>query len=364
MTVIELVQVTKTYPGGKLPAVYEVSFKVNQGEVLALLGPSGSGKTTLLRLIAGFETPDQGKIFLNNQEVSRPHDCLPPEKRGVGMVFQDYALFPHLTIEGNVAFGLGSLNRDLRKKRVQEVIDQVGLTSLSHRYPHELSGGQQQRVALARALAPNPIVLMLDEPFSNLDPDMRTQMRLEVAAILRRTGSTAILVTHDHEEAFAMADKVAVLNAGRLEQCDTPEWVYHTPSTPFIADFVGQADFIPGVIRDGKTATEIGIFPNASIFTEGMDVMVMIRPDDIDLLPHAEGTATVIGRQFKGSENLYTIALPSGQTLHSSQHSLSVYSDQTRVDLKLKVTHTVLFKRDDAFFKRGPIGPYGVWKNA
>jgi len=363
MTVIELDRVTKTYPGGKMPAVYDISFRLEKGAVLALLGPSGSGKTTLLRLIAGFETPDQGKILLNGQEVSRPHYCLSPEKRGVGMVFQDYALFPHLTVEENVAFGLGKLSREFRKKRVQEVVDQVGLTSLIHRYPHELSGGQQQRVALARALAPNPIVLMLDEPFSSLDPDMRTQLRMEVAAILRRTGSTAILVTHDHEEAFAMADKVAVLNEGRLEQCDTPEIVYHIPSTPFIADFVGQADFIPGTIQSGKVFTEIGIFPNVSIFPDGTEVMVMIRPDDIDLTPGSEGGATVLGRQFKGSENLYIVSLPSGRILHSSQHFLSVYPDQTKVDLKLKVTHTVLFRRDNAFFNQGSHQPNGV-KNA
>lgn len=352
MTVIELVQITKTYPGGNMPAVFDVSFRVERGAVLALLGPSGSGKTTLLRLIAGFEKPDQGQIFLSGQQVSGPRHCLPPEKRGVGMVFQDYALFPHLTVEENVAFGLGSLSREIRKKRVLEVVDQVGLTPLIDRYPHELSGGQQQRVALARALAPNPIVLMLDEPFSNLDPDMRTQMRMEAAAILRRTGSTAILVTHDHEEAFAMADQVAVLNAGRLEQCDTPEMVYHIPSTPFIADFVGQADFIPGAIQNGKVFTELGIFPNVSVFPDGTEVMVMIRPDDIDLTPREEGVATILGRQFKGSENLYMVALPSGRILHSSQHSLAVYPDQARVDLKLKVTHTVLFKRNDTFFNQ------------
>ncbi|MBI3804838.1 MAG: ABC transporter ATP-binding protein [Nitrospirae bacterium] len=352
MTVIELVQLTKTYPGGKMPAVYDISLNVAKGEVLALLGPSGSGKTTLLRLIAGFEVPDQGKILLSGREVSRPSEVLPPERRGVGMVFQDYALFPHLTVEGNVAFGLGELSRELRKKRVQEVVEQVGLGALGHRYPHELSGGQQQRVALARALAPNPIVLMLDEPFSNLDPDMRAQMRMEVAAILRRTESTAILVTHDHEEAFAMAQKVAVLNMGHLEQCDTPEMVYHIPSTPFIADFVGQADFIPGIIREAKVFTAIGTFPNPSTFPDGAEVMVMIRPDDVDLVSSVDGIATVLGRQFKGSENLYTVALPSGQTLHSSQHSLAVYPDQTKVDLKLKVTHTVLFRRDDVFFKK------------
>ncbi|MDC4224502.1 MAG: ABC transporter ATP-binding protein [Candidatus Manganitrophus sp.] len=216
----------------------------------------------------------------------------------------------------------------------------------------------------SRALwRPNPIVLMLDEPFSNLDPDMRTQMRMEVAAILRRTGSTAILVTHDHEEAFAMADQVAVLNAGRLEQCDTPEMVYHIPSTPFIADFVGQADFIPGAIQNGKVLTELGIFPNVSVFPDGTEVMVMIRPDDIDLTPREEGVATILGRQFKGSENLYMVALPSGRILHSSQHSLAVYPDQTRVDLKSKVTHTVFFKKDDTFFNQSSHHSFGV-KNA
>ncbi len=357
MTVIELIQATKTYSGGKLPAVYEVSFKVDKGKILALLGPSGSGKTTLLRLISGFEVPDSGRILLNDREVSGPGGFIPPEKRGIGMVFQDYALFPHLTVAGNVVFGLGSLPRDSRKKRVQEVLDQVGLTSLAGRYPHELSGGQQQRVALARALAPFPIVLMLDEPFSNLDPDMRTRMRMEVAMILRETGSTAILVTHDHEEAFSMADQVAVLNAGHLEQCDTPEMVYHIPSTPFIADFVGQADFLPGLIRNGEVVTEIGTFANQSPFPEGMEVMVMIRPDDIDLSPRPEGAATILSRQFKGSENLYTVALPSGQVLHSSQHSLAVYPDREKVDLRPKATHTVLFRKEDPFFnKRRPAG--------
>ena len=160
-----------------------------------------------------------------------------------------------------------------------------------------------------------------------------------------------------------MADKVAVLNAGRLEQCDTPEMVYHIPSTPFIADFVGQADFVPATIQNGKVLTLLGIFPNISIFPDGTEVMVMIRPDDVDLLPRGEGAATVLGRQFKGSENRYIVALPSGQILHSSQHSLAVYTDQTRVDLKLKVTHTVLFKKDDEFFKQGFHHPYGV-KNA
>ncbi len=345
MAIIELDQVTMTYPGGKMPAVYDISFKVNKGEVLALLGPSGSGKTTVLRLIAGFEVPDHGKISLGGQEVSRPNHCLPPEKRGVGMVFQDYALFPHLTVAKNVAFGLRRIGAADRKQRVMEILTLVGLTGFEQCYPHELSGGQQQRVALARAIAPNPIVVLLDEPFSNLDPDMRSRMRYEVQQILKRVGTTAILVTHDHEEAFAMADHIAVLNAGRLEQLDTPEVIYHTPSTPFVADFVGHADFLPGSVEgDGFIHTEIGQFPNEMGYPEGASLVVMIRPDDIHLVPDPKGIGRVVSRQFRGSENLYQISLTSGQTLHSSEHSVAVYSPGTRVDIRLTATHTVLFK--------------------
>lgn len=363
MPLIDLVRVTKTYSGGDLPAVYDVSFQVEKGEILALLGPSGSGKTTLLRLIAGFEVPEGGNVFLAGKEVSERGRFVPPEKRGVGMVFQDYALFPHLTVEGNAAFGLQNVDRSLRLKKVGEVLRLVGLESYAHRYPHELSGGQQQRVALARALAPNPIVILLDEPFSHLDPDMRAYMRSEVLAILRRTGTTAVLVTHDHEEAFTMADRVAVLNGGYLEQCDTPEAVYHTPLTPFVADFVGQADFIPGLVKGDAVVTEIGIFPIHSEFETGTEVMVMIRPDDIDLLPDTAGAATVFNRQFRGSENLYSIVLASGQILHSSQHSLSVYPSQTRVNLQLKATHTVVFKKEAALFEKDESGRYRVRPN-
>ncbi len=335
MAIIELDQITMTYPGGKSPAVQDISFKVEKGRVLALLGPSGSGKTTLLRLIAGFEVPDQGSILLDGRVVSRPGYCLPPEKRGVGMVFQDYALFPHLTVAQNVAFGLRRASASERQRRVMEVLTLVGLTGYERGYPHELSGGQQQRVALARALAPNPIVVLLDEPFSHL----------EVQQILKRVGTTAGLVTHDHEEAFAMADQIAVLNEGRLEQVDTPEAVYHTPFTPFVADFVGQADFLPGTVEaDGLIHTEIGQFPNEIGYPEGTSLVVMIRPDDIHLVPDPKGAGIVVSRQFRGSENLYLISLPSGQTLHSSEHSVAVYAPGTRVDIRLTATHTVLYK--------------------
>ena len=344
MALIELDSISLTYPHGSKTAVEAISFQVEKGEVLGILGPSGSGKTTVLRLIAGFETPEVGRVLLRGTEVSRSGYCLPPEKRGVGMVFQDYGLFPHLTVGRNTAFGLHHTTTSEKNRRVREILALVGLEGTENRYPHELSGGQQQRIALARALAPNPIVILMDEPFSNLDPDMRSRMRQEVHQILKEVGITAVLVTHDHEEAFAMADKIAVLNEGRLEQFGTPETIYHTPSTPFVADFVGQADFLPGVVGpDGRVQTEIGKFPNEKGAPEGRPLDVMIRPDDIRLVPDAEGVATIVSRQFRGSENLYTLALRSGQILHSSEHSVTVYSPGTHVNLKLTATHTVLF---------------------
>lgn len=346
MPIIELIEVSKTYPGGEFPAVSDIRLSVEQGEVMALLGPSGSGKTTVLRLIAGFESPDRGQVFLRGMEVGRPGHNVPPERRGVGMVFQDYGLFPHLTVAGNVAFGLYHAAPPEKKRRVAEILRLVGLKGFENRYPHELSGGQQQRVALARALAPSPIVILLDEPFSNLDPDMRSRMRIEMHQILKEVGATAILVTHDHEEAFAMADKIGVLNAGRIEQFDTPEAIYHTPSTPFVADFVGQADFLPGTVGpDGRVHSEIGQFINAKQYPGGTSVAIMIRPDDIRLVPDPGGIARVTSRQFRGSENLYTLALPSGQEIHASEHSVAVYDPGTWVQIKLTATHTVLFDR-------------------
>ncbi len=347
MTVIELIKVSKSYPQEKIPAAKEISLKIEKGEILALLGPSGSGKTTVLRLIAGFEAPDEGVILLNGNVVSEQGIALPPEKRGVGMVFQDYALFPHLTVSENVSFGLKKMGTRERDQKTAQIIEMVGLSDFQNRYPHELSGGQQQRVALARALAPDPELILLDEPFSSLDPDMCIRMREDVSAILRKTGSTAVLVTHDHEEAFNMADKVALLNQGLLQQYDTPEGIYHTPLSPFVADFVGKADFVPGVIEGGKVVTEMGCLENKTAFQEGDEVMLMIRPDDIDLRPNPEGKAVVLDRQFRGSENHYRVQLSSGQIIHSSQHSTAVYPNQQPVDLQLQITHIVAFAQHE-----------------
>jgi iron(III) transport system ATP-binding protein len=344
-SILELRHVSCAYETGR-PAVQEISFAAREGEILCLLGPSGCGKTTILRAIAGFEPVRSGQIFLSGQLVSSPDVMTPTENRRVGMVFQEYALFPHLRVQDNIAFGLHHLARSERASRVQEMLRLTGLEGFERRYPHELSGGQQQRVALARALVQNPVVLLLDEPFSNLDPDMAGRMRQELHDLLRRTKTTTVLVTHDHDEAFAMADRIAVLNQGRLEQFDTPEMMYHMPATPFVADFVGQADFIPGTVTQGMVHTELGEFPDTIECTDGTNVVVMIRPDDIHLVPTEGARSRVLSRQFHGSENLYTVSLPSGQIVHSSQGSTSVYQAGTTVEIRVLATHTVLFRRE------------------
>ncbi len=343
--VLELRKSTCAYEAGR-PAISEISLCAHKGELLCLLGPSGCGKTTTLRVIAGFEPIIGGEVYLEGQLVSAAGLLVPTEQRRVGMVFQEYALFPHLRVAENIAFGLRHLSADQRTTQVHAMLVMTGLIGFERRYPHELSGGQQQRVALARALAQNPVILLLDEPFSNLDPDMTGKMRQDLHDLLRRTNTTAILVTHDHDEAFAMADRIAVLNNGCLEQFDTPEAIYHMPSTPFVADFVGQADFIPGVVENGKVVTEIGEFPNQVGYQGGAKVVVMIRPDDIHVVPAENSSTRILARQFRGSENLYTIGLPSGHIIHSSEASTNVYPVGTRVVLEVIATHTVLFDQD------------------
>ena len=343
-TVLELNKVTCSYEAGR-PAVHEISLTANTGEIICLLGPSGCGKTTTLRAIAGFETVTEGTILLKGRTVSDSTHHISPEERRVGMVFQDYALFPHLSVNDNVCFGLTHLSSDDRRCRVKEMLALTGLSELGQRYPHELSGGQQQRVALARALAPQPVLLLLDEPFSNLDPDMTYKMRGELHRVLKSTQTTAILVTHDHEEAFTMADKVAVLHQGRLEQFASPETIYHLPASRFVAEFVGQADFIPGEIRHHAVTTEIGALPLPQDYHGSDRVMVMIRPDDIEICGEDTCEARIESRQFRGSENLYGIRLPSGHIIHSSESSTKFYALNTQVSVKMMATHTVLFEQ-------------------
>ena len=345
MALVHLEHVTKRFGADRPPATDGLSFTVESGRILALLGPSGCGKTTTLRLIAGFETPDQGRIAIAGRTVADADRGIhvEPEARGVGVVFQDYALFPHLTIAQNVGFGLERTSRSERRARVAQVLDLVSLTDFAERYPHELSGGQQQRVAVARALAPAPTLILLDEPFSNLDADLRAQMRDEVEKILRATGTTAIFVTHDQEEAFTIADQVGVLDQGRLEQVGAPEVIYHNPATPFVAEFVGAADFLPGLVSREGIVTEIGVFGNLNGRARDSRVRVMIRPDDVTFVPDAAGEAVIVRRYFRGSENLYCLDLPSGHRVHSSQPSSAAFPNGLRVRPEAHVLHVVTF---------------------
>ncbi|MDR6225289.1 ABC transporter ATP-binding protein [Desmospora profundinema] len=281
MSVISFQAVTKTYPGQSKPAVQDLHFTVEEGEILTLLGPSGCGKTSTLRMIAGFEKPDTGCIRIGEKIIFDSDTWVPPENRGVGMVFQDYALFPHLTVEKNVAFGLQNMKRSERKERVKEVLSLVGLNDYQKRYPHQLSGGQQQRIALARALAPRPHVILLDEPFSNLDVHLKSQMRREIRQIIRQAGITAIFVTHDQKDALALSDHVAVIQDGRLLQLDTPQNVYQHPVNAFVAEFLGKTNLLRAEVAENCLCTEIGEVP--CLMKQPMDdteeVLLSVRPE-------------------------------------------------------------------------------------
>ncbi|ACB86435.1 ABC transporter ATP-binding protein [Natranaerobius thermophilus] len=281
---IKLDQVSKTYVGSFEPAVNNISLAVEKGSIITLLGPSGCGKSTTLRLIAGFECPDNGVITLGDQVVSDNNYWVPPERRGVGMVFQDYALFPHLNVFDNIGFGYKAKDR---LSRIREVINLVGLQGFENRYPHELSGGQQQRVALARALAPRPVVVLLDEPFSNLDADMRANMRNEVKKIIKEAQATAIFVSHDQLDAFAISDEIIVMNKGTIQQRGTPREIYQFPENKFVAEFVGQTNILKGKIaEDGLfVETELGQIPYPHKYNLNLDgeVYISIRPESLEL---------------------------------------------------------------------------------
>jgi len=334
--ILKLESVTKKFTSTETPAVANVSFTLAQGELLGLLGPSGCGKTTLLRIIAGFEQPSSGTVEIAAQQVAGAGSWLPPEKRNTGMVFQDYALFPHLTIGENIAFGLKRkkerLSQQEIKKRVEEVLILVGLEGLEKRYPHQLSGGQQQRVALARALAPQPALILLDEPLSNLDVQVRERLRHEVRNILKAAGTSGIFVTHDQEEALAISDKIGVMHKGNLEQIGTPEQIYTQPATRFVAEFVTQANFLPAK-RQGKLwETEIGAFEinyNDSLNTGEL----MLRQEDIILKPDEGAKVVVRERHFLGREYRYCLETASGKRLHARVDAGNNLPVGTRVKL-------------------------------
>ena len=329
--ILQLDNVSKWF--GESQAVADVSLNLPQG-ILALLGSSGCGKTTLLRLIAGFEQPQTGSIEIAGREVTSNNCWIPPEQRRLGMVFQDYALFPHLTVAENVAFGLKRREKEAAKR----LIELVGLTGLEKRYPYQLSGGQQQRVALARALAPQPPLVLLDEPLSNLDVQVRLRLREEIRDILKATGTSAVFVTHDQEEALAIADLVAVMSKGKLEQIGTPQEVYTQPSSRFVAEFVTGANFIPAERQGQLWATEVGYFAAADAGDK--EVALMIREEDLLIEPtESEAVAVVHNRRFLGREYRYCLLTPSGKELHARTAISQVVPVGAKV--KLNVASTI-----------------------
>lgn len=293
---------------GVVRAIEALDLDVMPGELLALLGPSGCGKTTTLRLLAGFERPDSGTVYLDGEVVSSDEVFVAPERRNMGVVFQDFALFPHLTVAQNLGYGVR--NRALRAKRVAEMLDLIGLSDAKDRRPFELSGGQQQRVALGRALAPDPALVLLDEPFSNLDATLRVRMRADVREILNAAGATAVLVTHDQEEALTLADRVAVMNDGHLIQVDVPAELYAHPLDPFVATFVGDADLLPGVSNGTEVETVIGRLRAPG--SPGGQVDVIVRPEQVKLWLDGNGIGVVLGIEYFGHDQLVEVGLPDG----------------------------------------------------
>ncbi len=325
-----------------------LSFALERGQIGCLLGASGCGKTTVLRCIAGFEPVAAGSIWLNAALVSRKNFRVPTEQRRIGMVFQDYALFPHLDIAANIAFGLHRLDRAERERRVAELLEVVGLAHASNKFPHELSGGQQQRVALVRALAPQPELLLLDEPFSNLDVELRERLSLEVRDIIKQQNATAILVTHDQHEAFNIADVVGLMSRGTIEQWDTPYSLYHEPATRFVADFIGQGTFLPGTaLSDDTVELELGVFQTrtAGAWERGAAVDVLLRPDDILHDDSSPLQAEVLHKAFRGAEFLYTLALPGGGQVMSLVPSHHNHAIGEKIGVRLEHEHVVAFQR-------------------
>ncbi|MCG6885729.1 MAG: ABC transporter ATP-binding protein [Proteobacteria bacterium] len=326
--------------------VSDFSLHVNKGDLLCLLGPSGCGKTTVLRAIAGFQAVQQGDILLRERRVSYPGYTLTPEKRRIGMVFQDYALFPHMNVCHNICFGLRELGTAQKRKVSDEMLDIVGLTGMGKRYIHELSGGQQQRVALARALAPRPDLILLDEPFSNLDVDMRERLSSEVRQILKQQHTTGIMVTHDQHEAFAVGDQIGVMDEGRMLQRDTAYNLYHSPENRFVADFIGQGVFVKGTLISPDTVkTDIGVIQGDRAYDlpTGSKVELLLRPDDIVLDEHGELTGKITQRAFKGAEIMYTLEIKPGLELLSLIPSHHDYQLGEQVRIRLAPDHMVAF---------------------
>ena len=351
---LEVSQLEVRYAARAQAAVQGVTLSLKAGDIGVLIGPSGCGKTTLLRAVAGLEPVTGGEIRLTKSVVSSATLSVPPELRRIGMVFQDYALFPHLSVGRNVAFGIHQLPRAEQAARVAEVLKLVGLEGSEHRYPHELSGGQQQRVALARALAPRPQLMLLDEPFSNLDVDLRERLAHEVRGILKAAGATALFVTHDQFEAFAIGDVIGVMNEGHLQQWDDAYTLYHRPATRFVADFIGHGVFAPAtLVQRGNNVvaqtplgdlTDLDECPLPSSYPAG-ECDVLLRADDIVHDDHAPVQAQIVRKSFRGSEFLYTLRLASGHTVLAHVPSHHDHALGEWIGIRAQVDHVVTFPR-------------------
>ncbi|MDP3619969.1 MAG: ABC transporter ATP-binding protein [Ramlibacter sp.] len=349
---VEVRQLSIQYPARTAPAVDGVTFGLRAGQIGVLIGPSGCGKTTLLRAIAGLERVTAGEIRIAGEVVGSAQVDLPAEKRRVGMVFQDYALFPHLDVGQNIAFGLHHLPREQRATRVEEVLALVGLAGIAGQFPHELSGGQQQRVALARALAPKPQLLLLDEPFSNLDVDLRERLAHEIRAILKAAQATALFVTHDQLEAFATGDFIGVMHQGHLHQWADAYTLYHRPATRFVADFIGHGVFAPATLQqiDKRLVvhTPLGDLTDVASLAPGLvagEYDVLLRADDIVHDDDAPVKAQIIRKAFRGSEFLYTLRLASGQTVMAHVPSHHDHTIGEWIGIRAQVDHIVTFAR-------------------
>lgn len=348
---LQIQDVSFAYPDGT-PVCAHLSFSVDEGEIGCLLGPSGCGKTTILRLIAGFERPAHGEIRVRDKLLADINLSLPPEARRVGVVFQDYALFPHLTVTKNVAFGLRGMPAHAIAARVATMLALVRMTAEAHKYPHEISGGQRQRVALARSLAPQPALLLLDEPFSNLDIELRESLGLEVRDLLHALNTPALLVTHDQHEAFSIADKIGVMNHGRIEQWDTAYNLYHRPASRFVADFIGQGVLLRGtVLEDGCVDTELGTMRPTNLPVGSVAASryadVLLRPDDILHDDMSPSQAEVLHKAFRGAEILYTLKLASGANVLSLVPSHHNHEIGQKIGIKLEIDHVVAFPAAD-----------------
>jgi iron(III) transport system ATP-binding protein len=345
-TILELKNIYHAYDVNMV--VKNISLTLKKGSIGCILGHSGCGKTTVLRAIAGFEDIVDGEILLKGKVVSRNGWSLPPEKRNIGMVFQDYALFPHLTVFENIALGLRSMERAKRIRTVASVLDTVHLGSVRNSYPHELSGGQQQRVALARALARMPKLLLMDEPFSNLDINLREKISMEVRDILKEYGITALIVTHNQHEAFAIADEIGVMKDGEMQQWDTAYNIYHKPENQFVADFVGDGVLLHGIVMgEGQVRTGLGMLEGefSHHFTKDSPVDILIRPEDVVHSDESDKKAKVIKKAFRGESILYTLLLESGDKVLSLAPSHHEHPIGMKVGIKLEVDDIILFKK-------------------